>query len=143
VSDIIRSRPLMSGAVALILFFLLIAAFPIISETKQAVVVQFGKPSRILGSTRAGINFRVPLFEQLVWIDKRVQSVDMDRQQVLSTDQRRLEVDAAVRVPLARLLEHPTPAALSRFLEGGAIGDLDGVRTRVEARVERRQIGRR
>lgn len=96
-SDIIRSRPLMSGAVALILFFLLIAAFPIISETKQAVVVQFGKPSRILGSTRAGINFRVPLFEQLVWIDKRVQSVDMDRQQVLSTDQRRLEVDAFAR----------------------------------------------
>ena len=96
-SDFIRSRPLMTGAVALILFFLVIAAFPIISETKQAVVVQFGKPSRILGSTRAGISFRVPLFEQLVWIDKRVQSVDMDRQQVLSTDQRRLEVDAFAR----------------------------------------------
>jgi membrane protease subunit HflC len=32
-----------------------------------------------------------------VWIDKRVQDVDMQRQQVLSTDQRRLEVDAFAR----------------------------------------------
>jgi membrane protease subunit HflC len=97
VTDLIRSRPLISGFVALLLVFSLFSAFPIIPETKQAVVVQFGNPSRILGSTRAGINFRVPFFEQLVWIDKRVQSVDMDRQQVLSTDQRRLEVDAFAR----------------------------------------------
>ena len=32
-----------------------------------------------------------------MWIDKRVQDVDMQRQQVLSTDQRRLEVDAFAR----------------------------------------------
>ena len=96
-TDFIRNRPLVSGIVAIVALFLLVAAFPIISETKQAVVVQFGKPDRILGATRAGISFRVPLFEQIVWIDKRVQSVDMDRQQVLSTDQRRLEVDAFAR----------------------------------------------
>jgi membrane protease subunit HflC len=33
----------------------------------------------------------------VVWIDKRVRAVDMDRQQVLSTDQLRLEVDAFAR----------------------------------------------
>ena len=32
-----------------------------------------------------------------MWIDKRVRDLDMDRQQVLSTDQRRLEVDAFAR----------------------------------------------
>ena len=32
-----------------------------------------------------------------MWIDKRVQDVDMQRQQVLSTDQRRLQVDAFAR----------------------------------------------
>jgi membrane protease subunit HflC len=61
------------------------------------VVVQFGKPARILGATQAGLNYRIPFYENIVWIDKRVQSVDMDRQQVLSTDQRRLEVDAFAR----------------------------------------------
>ncbi len=95
--DFVRQRPLISGAVAVLLLFLAVSAFPIMPETKQAVVVQFGKPSRILGSTRAGINYRIPFFENIVWIDKRVQSVDMDRQQVLSTDQRRLEVDAFAR----------------------------------------------
>jgi len=97
VTDFIRQRPLISGAVALLLLFLALSAFPILPETKQAVVVQFGKPARILGRTQAGINYRIPFFENIIWIDKRVQSVDMDRQQVLSTDQRRLEVDAFAR----------------------------------------------
>jgi membrane protease subunit HflC len=97
VTDFIRRRPLISGLLALVTLFIVLSAFPIIPETKQAVVVRFGKPDRILGATRAGINFRIPFAENIVWIDKRVQSVDMDRQQVLSTDQRRLEVDAFAR----------------------------------------------
>ena len=96
-TDFIRRRPLLSGILALVALFVVLSAFPIVPETKQAVVVRFGKPDRILGSTRAGINFRIPFAENIVWIDKRVQSVDMDRQQVLSTDQRRLEVDAFAR----------------------------------------------
>ena len=104
-TDLIRSRPLLSGIVALLLVFILFSAFPIIPETKQAVVVQFGKPDRILGRTRAGINYRIPFFENIIWIDKRVQSVDMDRQQVLSTDQRRLEVDAFARYRIVNPLQ--------------------------------------
>ena len=70
------------------------------------MVVRFGKPVRILnqyepgrpiGAAGAGITSGIPFAEQLVWIDKRVQDVDMQRQQVLSTDQRRLEVDAFAR----------------------------------------------
>ena len=78
-TDFIRQRPLMSGIVALVLLFILFSAFPIVPETKQAVVVQFGKPARILGTTQAGLNYRIPFYENIVWIDKRVQSVDMDR----------------------------------------------------------------
>ena len=104
-TDLIRNRPLLSGIVALLLVFILFSAFPIIPETKQAVVVQFGKPDRILGRTQAGINYRIPFFENIIWIDKRVQSVDMDRQQVLSTDQRRLEVDAFARYRIVNPLQ--------------------------------------
>jgi membrane protease subunit HflC len=93
----IRRRPLVSGISALLLLAVLLSAFPIMTETRQAVVVRFGKPDRILGGTRAGINWRIPLFENIVWIDKRILSADMERQQVLSTDQRRLEVDAFAR----------------------------------------------
>ena len=102
----IRSRPILSTAVLLIVLLLVLSSFPIVPETKQVVVVRFGKPvavfnhykaGRPIGAAGAGINFRVPLVDQLVWIDKRVQDVDMQRQQVISTDQRRLEVDAFAR----------------------------------------------
>ena len=102
----LRNRPIVAAISALVLLFLVVASFPIIPETKQAVVVRFGKPVRILnrfeegrpiGAAGAGISWRIPIAEQLVWIDKRVLDVDMQRQQVLSTDQRRLQVDAFAR----------------------------------------------
>ena len=96
-TEFVSRRPILSAIIALVTLFVLLSAFPIVPETKQAVIVRFGKPDRILGNTRAGINWRIPFAENIVWIDKRVQSVDMDRQQVLSTDQRRLEVDAFAR----------------------------------------------
>ena len=95
--DVVRRHPIISAVSALLLLMLLMASFPIVSETKQAVVVRFGKPNRILGGTEAGINWRIPFAENIVWIDKRIRSIDMERQQVLSTDQRRLEVDAFAR----------------------------------------------
>ena len=105
-TDLIRRRPILSAVLAVIVLVLVLASFPIIPETKQAVVVRFGKPVAVLnqykpgrpiGSAGAGISARIPFVDQLVWIDKRVQDVDMQRQQVLSTDQRRLQVDAFAR----------------------------------------------
>jgi len=105
-TDFIRNRPLLSAIVGFLLLVILLGSFPIVPETKQAVVVRFGKPVRILneykagrpiGTAGAGLSWRIPFAEQIVWIDKRVQDVDMQRQQVLSTDQRRLQVDAFAR----------------------------------------------
>ena len=105
-TDAIRRHPFIVGAAALFLLFLVVASFPIVPETKQAVIVQFGKPVRVLnkyeagrpiGGAGAGISWRIPFAEEIVWIDKRIQDVDMQRQQVLSTDQRRLQVDAFAR----------------------------------------------
>ena len=102
----VRRRPLLTGVVAFLVLVLLLSSFPTIPETKQAVVVRFGKPERILnryeaarpiGSTGAGLSYRIPFVDQIVWIDKRVLAVDMEPQPVLSTDQRRLMVDAYAR----------------------------------------------
>src|SRR5207248_2564118 len=103
--DLLR-RPLFIAIVGIVLLVVLLGSFPIIPETKQAVVVRFGKPVRILnryepgrpiGAPGAGISYRIPFAEEVVWIDKRVLDVDMAPQQVLSTDQRRLQVDAFAR----------------------------------------------
>jgi membrane protease subunit HflC len=105
-TEFIRRRPLASAIVAFIILVLLLASFPIVPETKQAVVVRFGKPERILnrfepgrpiGADGAGLSYRIPFVDQIVWIDKRVLAVDMEPQPVLSTDQRRLMVDAFAR----------------------------------------------
>jgi membrane protease subunit HflC len=106
VTDFIRNRPLLVAIIGFVLLLVILASFPIVPETKEAVVVRFGKPVRILnqyepgrpiGAAGAGLGFRIPFVDQLVWIDKRVQDVDMQPQQVLSTDQRRLQVDAFAR----------------------------------------------
>jgi len=95
VTDLIRRHPIAAAFAALALLFLITASFPVVPETKQAVVVRFGNVERIYN--RAGLAWRIPFVESIVWVDKRVLDVDMDRQPVLSTDQRRLEVDAFAR----------------------------------------------
>ena len=105
-TEAIRRHPLLSGVIAFIALVILLSSFPIVPETKQAVVVRFGKPERILnryesgrpiGAAGAGLSYRIPFVDQIVWIDKRVLAVDMEPQPVLSTDQRRLMVDAYAR----------------------------------------------
>jgi len=99
-------NPIALGVLAILLLVLLGSTLAVVPETKQAVVVRFGEPQRIInrfkptqnfGQTGAGLAARIPFVEQIVWIDKRILSVDMDRQQVLSTDQLRLQVDAFAR----------------------------------------------
>jgi membrane protease subunit HflC len=78
----------------------------VVPETEQAVVVRLGDPNRTInrfrpnadyGQSGAGLSWRIPVFEKVVMIDRRVLDVDMERQQVTSADQRRLEVDAYAR----------------------------------------------
>jgi len=105
-TDFIRRHPMLAGVAALFLVMLLMSTISIVPETRQGVVVQFGKPVRIInrydpkrsfGMVGAGLAARIPFAEDIVWIDKRVRDIDMERQQVLSTDQLRLEVDAFAR----------------------------------------------
>jgi len=93
----ITRRPILAAMIALILLVALRLSMIIVPETKMALIVRFGRPNRVLGQSQAGINWRIPFFENTVWIDKRVRDVDMEQQQVLSTDQLRLQVDAFAR----------------------------------------------
>ena len=99
-------NPLIAGAIALVLVILAAASFAIVPETQQAVILRFGQPIRTVnayapgqpfGQTGAGLIARVPFIDRIVWIDKRVQDIELDNTLVLSTDQLRLEVDAYAR----------------------------------------------
>jgi membrane protease subunit HflC len=104
--DLVRRHPFASAVIGFLALMLLLTSVSIVPETRQGVVARFGKPVRIVnrfnpqqqfGGRGAGLAFRIPFAENIVWIDKRVRDLDMDKQQVLSTDQRRLEVDAFAR----------------------------------------------
>ena len=104
--DTLRRHPMIALILGAILLVTLLGSVSIVPETSQGVVTRFGKPVRIvnrydprqqLGSVGAGLNAKWPFAETIVWIDKRVRDLDMDKQQVLSIDQRRLEVDAFAR----------------------------------------------
>ncbi|MCH8684593.1 protease modulator HflC [Pedomonas mirosovicensis] len=66
-----------------------------VSETKQAIVLRLGKPQRIV--REPGIAFKVPLIENVILLENRILDLDMPQQEVLSTDQLRLVVDAFAR----------------------------------------------
>ena len=102
----VLKNPIALGVLAIVLLILVASTFSIVPETKQAVIVRFGQPVRVINSYQdgagfgyggAGIAARIPFVEQIHWIDKRIQSLEMDNQPVLSTDQLRLEVDAFAR----------------------------------------------
>jgi modulator of FtsH protease HflC len=99
-------NPIALAFIAILLLILVGSTFSIVPETKQAVIIRFGEPQRIVnryrpnepfGQSGAGLTARYPFMEQIVWIDRRILSIEMDRQQVLSTDQLRLQVDAFAR----------------------------------------------
>ena len=99
-------NPVALGIVVIGLLMILANTLVIVPETRQGVVVRFGEPVRIVnryqtgqdfGQTGAGLISKIPFAEQLVWIDKRILDVEMEQQQVLSTDQLRLQVDAFAR----------------------------------------------
>jgi len=90
----------------MIVIVLMMSSLFRVSETTQAIVLRLGKPERIIngfdprekfGSSDAGLALKLPLFENVVTIDKRVLDLDMPEQTVLSTDQRLLVVDAFAR----------------------------------------------
>ncbi len=110
----ILKNPIAIGLLAIVFLILIASTFSIVPETRQAVIVRFGEPQRILnryqqgetfGESGAGLAVRMPFVEQIVWIDKRIQSIPLENQQVLSTDQLRLQVDAFARYRIVNPLQ--------------------------------------
>ena len=67
----------------------------IVQEINQAIVLQFGDPKKII--SKAGLNFKLPFIQNVVFLDKRILNLDNDPQEVIAADQKRLIVDAIAR----------------------------------------------
>lgn len=67
----------------------------IVDEREKALVLRFGRVVQV--KEDPGLGFRVPMIDQVVTYDDRILSIDMEEQEVIPDDNRRLIVDAFAR----------------------------------------------
>jgi len=101
------NNPISLSLVVLGLIVLVSMSVSITNETKQGLITTYGefrrvenpyRPNDRLGeTTQSGLTFRIPFYEQITYIDKRIQNVEMAPQEVLSTDQLQVQVNAFAR----------------------------------------------
>ena len=76
------------GVVAYLSFFT-------VKEINQAIVLQFGNPKRVLAEP--GLKVKIPFIQNVVFLDRRILSLDPPPEEVIASDQKRLIVDAYSR----------------------------------------------
>lgn len=92
---------ILSGLIVLLLAagFVLYSSVFIVSQTDQALVLQFGEHKRTVRAP--GLNFKLPFVQNVVYLDKRILDLDSPVQEVIAADQKRLVVDAFARYRIA------------------------------------------
>jgi modulator of FtsH protease HflC len=82
---------------ALVLVALIVAygAMFTVYQTDQVIVVRLGQPIRVV--TDPGLNFKAPLLDSVISVDKRILDLENPAQEVIASDQKRLVVDAFAR----------------------------------------------
>ena len=66
-----------------------------VKEINQAIVLQFGDPKRVI--TKPGLKVKIPFIQNVVFLDRRILSLDPAPEEVIASDQKRLIVDAYAR----------------------------------------------
>jgi len=96
-------RPVSGMAVAVVAAVIIVLAWMstfVVDPTQQALVLRFGQPVRdLIGAP--GLYLKWPFIDTVVYIDKRILALDSEPQEVLVSDNQRLEVDAFVRYRIA------------------------------------------
>ena len=88
-------RNLLIILVLFIAFLTFTGAFFIVNETKQALVLQFGDPRKVV--TKPGLQFKIPFIQDAVFIDSRLLNLDPQPEEMILSDQKRIIVDSFAR----------------------------------------------
>jgi len=104
-----------------------------VNQTQQALVLQFGDPKRTI--QEPGLALKLPFIQDVVYYEKRVLSlIPQDAEEVILSDQKRLQVDAYARYQI----EDPLLFYQTVRNEVGARGRLEAI---IDSSV-RRALGR-
>jgi len=75
--------------------FVVYLSFFVVKEINQAIVLQFGDPKRVIATP--GLQVKIPFIQNVVFLDRRILSLDPQPEEVIASDQKRLIVDAYAR----------------------------------------------
>lgn len=99
------NRPsfLLIGGLILLAAFVAFSALFTVHQTQQALILQFGNPIRV--EREPGLKMKVPFIQNVEFFEKRVLDLDPPVQEVLLSDQKRINVDAFARYRIVDPLE--------------------------------------
>ena len=92
-----------AGVIVVGVGILLFSALFTVHQTQQALVLQFGNPIRVVQDP--GLHVKVPLVQNVQTFDSRILDLDPPAQEVILTDQKRINVDSFVRYKITDPLE--------------------------------------
>ncbi len=87
----------------------------IVDQTEQALILQFGKPVRVI--EQPGLQFKTPFVQNVEFYDKRLLDFDAESKEVIAADQKRLLVDAFVRYRITDPLKFKQTVADERTMK--------------------------
>ncbi|MBK5957240.1 HflC protein [Rhodoplanes elegans] len=109
------------GIAAVVILLILVlgwASVFTVYQTQQALVVRLGDPRRIV--TEPGLHFKIPLIDNVIYVDKRILDLENPAQEVIASDSKRLVVDAFARYKIVDPL---------RFYQ--TVGSVEGANSRL------------
>ncbi|NVO12671.1 MAG: protease modulator HflC [Rhodoplanes sp.] len=109
------------GIAAVVILLILVLGYAslfTVYQTQQALVVRLGDPRRIV--TEPGLHFKVPLIDNVIYVDKRILDLENPAQEVIASDSKRLVVDAFARYKVVDPL---------RFYQ--TVGSVEGANSRL------------
>jgi membrane protease subunit HflC len=103
-----QQRLIAIGVAAFAVLILLANTFYIVDQRKQALVLRFGEPQRVVNAfqdNEPGLKLKVPFLENVVQFDKRNQPLEAAQEEIIAADQERLVVDAFLRYRISDPLQ--------------------------------------
>ena len=90
-----KGRTISILVIIIAVFFVINASYFYVDQRLQAIVLQFGEPIRVI--KEPGIQFKIPLVQNVEYFDKRLLLFDNPVEEIISADKKRLIVDSFAR----------------------------------------------
>jgi modulator of FtsH protease HflC len=90
------------GGVAVVILILLYTMFFTVQQTDIALVLQFGRPVRVID--HPGLQFKLP-YQNVVIYDRRILDFEPPAEEVIASDQKRLIIDTYARFKIINPLQ--------------------------------------